>query len=80
MFPLIRLGSFVEIDARQTKVDRSGWHDAFDRPIYFVELRDSYACSRCESREGRLLLIPYPSRASRCGKYDSPRTLTLSVV
>jgi len=60
LFPLIRPGSFVQIDANQTKLDRGEWHNEFDRPIYFVELRDSYACSWCESREGRLLLIPYP--------------------
>jgi hypothetical protein len=60
LFPLIRPGSFVQIDANQTKVDRGGWHNEIDRPIYFVELRDSYACSWCEPREGRLLLIPYP--------------------
>jgi len=60
LFPLIRPGSFVQIDANQTKVDRGGWQNENDRPIYFVELRDSYACSWCESREGRLLLIPYP--------------------
>lgn len=60
MFPLIRPGSFVEIDARQTKIDPKGWHNSFDRPVYFVELRDSYACSWCEPRDGRLFLIPYP--------------------
>lgn len=57
--PLIRPGSFVEIDSQQTKVEGGGWHNDFDRPIYFVELRDSYACSWCEPGEGRLLLIPY---------------------
>ena len=60
LFPLIRPGSFVQIDANQTKVDQGGWHNEIDRPIYFVELRDSYACSWCEPGEGRLLLIPYP--------------------
>ena len=60
LYPLIRPGSFVEIDSSQTKVARSGWQNEFDRPIYFVELRDSYACSWCEPREGKLLLIPYP--------------------
>jgi len=58
--PMIRPGSFVEIDSRQTRLERGGWRNAFERPIYFVELRDSYACSWCEPDEGRLLLIPYP--------------------
>lgn len=60
LYPLIRPGSLVEIDSRQTRVERSGWQTEYDRPIYFVELRDSYACSWCESGAGKLLLIPYP--------------------
>ena len=60
LYPLIRPGSFVEIDSNQNRVERSGWQNEFDRPIYFVELRDSYACSWCEPREGKLLLIPCP--------------------
>ncbi len=65
LFPLIRPGSFVQIDARQKRIDRSGWSNEFDRPIYFVELRDSYACSWCELKDGRLLLIPYPRLRNR---------------
>jgi len=72
LFPLIRPGSFVQIDANQTKVDRGGWHNEFDRPIYFVELRDSYACSWCEPREGRLLLIPYPQSRNQVREVRFP--------
>lgn len=43
LFPQIRLGSFVQIDVNQTRVDRAGWHNEYDRPIYFVELRESCA-------------------------------------
>jgi len=60
LFPLIRPGSFVEIDVRQKKIDQRNWSNEFDRPIYFVELRDSYACSWCEVRDDRLLLVPHP--------------------
>jgi hypothetical protein len=72
LFPLIRPGSFVQIDANQTKVDRGGWQNEFDRPIYFVELRDSYACSWCEPREGSLLLIPHPTSRSRVREVRFP--------
>jgi len=65
LFPLIRPGSFVEIDAGQKRVDRIVWSNEFDRPIFFVELRDSYACSWCEFREGRLLLVPSPQSRNR---------------
>lgn len=36
------------------------WRTEFDRPIYFVELRDGYACSWCELQDGHLLLLPHP--------------------
>jgi hypothetical protein len=62
--PLVRPGSLVEIDARQKKVGAGSWQNEFDRPIYFVELRDGYVCSWCELDGGQLILIPYPrSRA-----------------
>jgi hypothetical protein len=34
----------VQIDARQTKIKLNGWQNEFDRPIYFVDLRDTYIC------------------------------------
>jgi hypothetical protein len=52
--------SFVQIDARQRKLSAGTWKDEFDRPIYFVELRDEYVCSWCELRGKNLLLIPSP--------------------
>lgn len=72
LFPLIRPGSFVQINSNETKVDRGGWQNEFDRPIYFVELRDSYVCSWCEPREGRLLLIPYPQSRNQVREVRFP--------
>jgi transcriptional regulator with XRE-family HTH domain len=64
LFPIIRPGSFVQIDPRQTKIDAAGWQSELDRPIYFVELRDDYVCSWCQLDRGNLTLIPCPqSRA-----------------
>jgi hypothetical protein len=60
LFPFIRPGSFVEIDARQNRVKPRGWQNEFDRPIYFVELRDAYACSWCELDGNQLILVPCP--------------------
>ena len=60
LYPLIRPGSFVEIDARQNKVKTGNWLSEFDRPIYFVELRDGYACSWCELGGTQLILLPCP--------------------
>lgn len=59
LYPMLRPGSFVQIDSQQTKVETDGWHDEFERPIYFVELRDNlYVCSWCEVNGSQLVLLP----------------------
>lgn len=60
LFPLVRPGSFVQIDQKLKKIRTSKWRSEFERPIYFVELRDGYACSWCELQGNRLLLVPHP--------------------
>jgi transcriptional regulator with XRE-family HTH domain len=60
LYPLLRPGSFVQIDPRVRKVQGMRWRTEFDRPIYFLELRDGYACSWCELQDGHLLLLPHP--------------------
>ena len=60
MYPLLRPGSFVQIGNQPTRTQASGWRTEFDRPIYFIELRDGYACSWCEIRGSQLMLIPHP--------------------
>jgi transcriptional regulator with XRE-family HTH domain len=65
LFPLLRPGSFVHINQKARKLRTSKWRTEFDRPIYFVELRDGYACSWCELQGNKLLLVPHP--LSPCG-------------
>jgi transcriptional regulator with XRE-family HTH domain len=60
MTPLIRPGSFVQIDDTQTKVSTIAWKHEYERPIFFVELRDGYACSWCDLQGKQLFLIPHP--------------------
>jgi transcriptional regulator with XRE-family HTH domain len=60
LYPLLRPGSFVQIDSRVRKVQALRWRTEFDRPIYFVELRDGYACCWCDLLEDQLLLMPHP--------------------
>lgn len=60
LYPLLRPGSFVQIDPRVRKVQVLRWRTEFDRPIYFVELREGYACCWCELQDGHLLLLPHP--------------------
>jgi transcriptional regulator with XRE-family HTH domain len=60
LYPLIRPGTFVQIDVNQRKVLAAPAHTIEERPVYFVELRDGYACSWCERKENLLLLLPHP--------------------
>ncbi len=59
MYPILRPGSFVQIDETRRKVAKGGWLDEYDRPIYFVEHRDGYNCGWCEERPGLLIVQPH---------------------
>jgi hypothetical protein len=60
LYPLIRPGSFVEIDSEVKKPQRSVARSEFERPIYFVDLRNEYACSWSELVGDKLVLTPHP--------------------
>lgn len=60
LYPLLRPGSFVQIDDERDHVLPGPWKTELDRPIYFVELRDGYACSWCELNGNLLALVPHP--------------------
>jgi transcriptional regulator with XRE-family HTH domain len=51
MEPLLRPESLVLFDPVRRHIENSGWHNEFDRPFYFVELREGYRCSWC-ARDG----------------------------
>ena len=60
LYPLLRPGTFVQVDQRVRKIQPLRWRTEFDRPVYFLELRDGYACGWCEMQDGHLLLLPHP--------------------
>ena len=72
LFPILRPGSFVQIDDRQTKVHKPPWRTEFERPIYFVELRNGYACAWCELQGKNLILLPHPLSGSAIRQYSFP--------
>jgi transcriptional regulator with XRE-family HTH domain len=72
LYPLIRPGSLVQIDANQRKISTERWKTEFDRPIYFVELRGGYACSWCEVDRGQLMVIPHPHSRLDVRRFDYP--------
>jgi transcriptional regulator with XRE-family HTH domain len=71
--PIIRPGSFVQIDVNQTKVLAGSWASEYDRPVYFIELRNGFAYGWCELKQGVLSVIPHPQ--SKCGirQFEHPR-------
>jgi len=61
MYPMIRPGAVLKIDTSQKKLSAVAWSNEYERPIFFVELRDAYACGWCELQSNQLLIIPHPS-------------------
>ena len=73
LYPLLRPGSFLQIDDRENQVRTRPWRSEFDRPIYFLELRDGYACSWCELQGNQLTLLPHPLSGCNIRQFSYPR-------
>jgi transcriptional regulator with XRE-family HTH domain len=72
LYPVIRPGSFVEINARQNRVRAIPWTSEHDRPIYFVELRDRYVCSWCQLDDRKLSVVPHPVSNQQIQRFTYP--------
>lgn len=72
LYPLLRPGSFVQIDDSLNEVREGPWKSELERPIYFVELRDGYSCSWCELHENRLMLVPHPLSPCKIREFAYP--------
>lgn len=73
LYPLLRPGSFVQIDQTIKRIRAAGRQSEYDRPIYFVELRDGYVCSWCELQGTRLMVVPHPLSSCAIRQYEVPR-------
>jgi len=72
MYPLLRPGSFVQIDDQQKPQAQVMYPSEYDRPIWFLELRDRYICSWCELRRDRIISIPHPLSGARTQEFAYP--------
>jgi transcriptional regulator with XRE-family HTH domain len=72
LYPLIRPGSLVQINAGERKISPVKWKTEFERPIYFTELRNGYVCSWCEVDRGQLIVIPHPHSHQEVRRFDYP--------
>jgi len=77
MEPLLRPGSFVQIDERQKVPPPAMYRTEFDRPIWFLELRTAYLCSWCEFRPGRITSIPHPLSGCRTQEFAFPQEVEI---
>jgi hypothetical protein len=80
MSPLIPPGTFVQIDAKQTRVKSSSGKKStvqspFARPIYFLDIRTGYACGWCEIKDGVLTLIPHPDSGEQTRTFRYPHEI-----
>jgi transcriptional regulator with XRE-family HTH domain len=77
MSPLLPPGTFVQIDAKQSRIRKGSstmpmGQSPFARPIYFLDIRNGYACGWCEIRDGVLTLIPHPDSGEQTRTFRYP--------
>jgi transcriptional regulator with XRE-family HTH domain len=60
MYPILPPGSFVQVDEAKSKISDGIWRSEFERPIYFVEMRDGFTCCWCSQKGEAIVLQPHP--------------------
>src|ERR1700741_1688606 len=64
MEPLLRPGSTVLMDTTMRRMEDTEWSNEYDRPMYFVEIRNGYRCGWFQKEKTRLIMQPHA--LSRC--------------
>ena len=72
LHPVILPGSFVQIDPSQTKIKPGISRRELDRPIYFIELREGYACGWCELNGSQLSVVPHVNSPQQIRTFAYP--------
>jgi transcriptional regulator with XRE-family HTH domain len=72
MYPLLRPGSFVQIDQQQKPQEGGAYRSEYERPIWFLELRNGYLCSWCELHRDRIVSVPHPLSPCRTQEFAFP--------
>ena len=60
MYPVLLPGSFIQVDESASTVEEGSWRSEYERPIYFVEMRDGYTACWCAVKGDHLVLQPHP--------------------
>jgi transcriptional regulator with XRE-family HTH domain len=77
MHPLLQPGTFISIDETQQKIASSGWNTEFERPIYFFEHRQGFACGWASLNADQLIVIPHPLSSCSPQVYKYPNDIDL---
>jgi len=64
MVPILRPGSTVLMDTTLRQIEDAEWSNEYDRPMYFVEIRNGYRCGWFQKDKSRLIMQPHT--LSRC--------------
>jgi hypothetical protein len=63
MHPMIRPGSFIQIDEAKRQIKRDTWVHEYERPIYFLEHRAGFRCGWCTQDRQWLIVQAHPASA-----------------
>jgi len=72
MHPLIRPGSFIQIDETKRQIKRETWAHEHEKPIYFLEHRHGFRCGWCTIRASWLIVQSHPASAVPPEVYKYP--------
>jgi transcriptional regulator with XRE-family HTH domain len=72
MHPIIRPGSFVQIDEGKKQIKNEDTAHEFDKAVYFIEHRAGFRCGWCTVREGLLIVQSHPASAVSPEVYKYP--------
>ncbi len=75
MYPLLQPGSLVQIDESREEIETTGWTNEYERPIYFFEMRDGYACSWCNLNGNQLILQPHSTSPCQPQMFQYPNEI-----
>ena len=72
MYPILQPGALVLLDENKRKIAVNGWTTEFDRPIYFLELRNGFTCGWCSLEGDQLLVQPHPASRAKARAFVYP--------
>ena len=72
MHPIIRPGSFIQIDETKRRIRNEEPTHEFEKAVYFIEHRAGFRCGWCTERDGLLIVQSHPASAVAPEVYRYP--------